>query len=159
MVRNCIVQIDATPFSQWYANQYNVNLNVKKAKDLMIEEKKSKRAQKRYSRRTESSTLRLLSNSFRKDSSPASVPDQGSPVELRATFSREKNSSSTPRNRHPQEMIHVTKLFQYSLLSLSNHVETQGRSQWRGGGPRTTREMTSALPRKDRGDGQAQEQP
>jgi small subunit ribosomal protein S8e len=51
LVKNCIVQIDATPFSQWYVNQYGVNLNVKKAKDLKIEDRKSKRAQERVEER------------------------------------------------------------------------------------------------------------
>jgi small subunit ribosomal protein S8e len=51
LVRNCIVQIDATPFSQWYVNQYGVNLNVKKAKDVKVEDKKSKRAQARIEER------------------------------------------------------------------------------------------------------------
>ena len=45
LVKNCIVQIDATPFTQWYANQYGVNLSTRKAaKDVKIEERKSKRA-------------------------------------------------------------------------------------------------------------------
>jgi small subunit ribosomal protein S8e len=47
LVKNCIVQIDATPFSQWYANHYGLNLSVKKGKDIKIEDKKSKRAQTR----------------------------------------------------------------------------------------------------------------
>jgi len=32
LVKNCIVQIDATPFSQWYVNHYGVNLVTKKGK-------------------------------------------------------------------------------------------------------------------------------
>ena len=51
LVKNCIVQIDATPFSQWYVNHYGVNLNIKKAKDLKIEDRKSKRAQERVEER------------------------------------------------------------------------------------------------------------
>lgn len=47
LVKNCIVQIDATPFSQWYANHYGLNLNTKKGKDIKIEDKKSKSAQGR----------------------------------------------------------------------------------------------------------------
>ena len=50
-MKNCIVQIDATPFTQWYANHYGVNLNTKKGKDAKIEEKKSKRAQGRVEER------------------------------------------------------------------------------------------------------------
>jgi len=51
LVKNCIVQIDATPFSQYYVNHYGVNLNTKKAKDIKIEERKSKRAQGRVEER------------------------------------------------------------------------------------------------------------
>ena len=51
LVKNCIVQIDATPFSQWYVNHYGVNLATKKGKDVKIEEKKSKRAQARVDNR------------------------------------------------------------------------------------------------------------
>jgi small subunit ribosomal protein S8e len=47
LVKNCIVQIDATPFSQWYANQYGISLANKKGKEIKIEERKSKRAQSR----------------------------------------------------------------------------------------------------------------
>lgn len=51
LVKNCIVQIDATPFSQYYVNHYGVNLNTKKAKDVKVEDKKSKRAQGRIEER------------------------------------------------------------------------------------------------------------
>ena len=52
LVKNCIVQIDATPFSQWYLNHYNVNLVTKKGKEVKVEEKKrSDRAQKRIGER------------------------------------------------------------------------------------------------------------
>jgi small subunit ribosomal protein S8e len=51
LVKNCIVQIDATPFSQYYVNHYGVNLSTKKSKDIKIEEKKSKRAQARIEER------------------------------------------------------------------------------------------------------------
>ena len=47
LVKNCIVQIDATPFSQWYANQYGVSLATRKGKEVKVDEKKSKRAQGR----------------------------------------------------------------------------------------------------------------
>ena len=51
LVRNCIVTIDATPFTQWYANQYGTNLNTKKGKEIKIEDRKSKRAQDRVEER------------------------------------------------------------------------------------------------------------
>ena len=51
LVKNCVVLIDSTPFSQWYSNQYGLNLNTKKAKDVKIEDRKSKRAQERVEER------------------------------------------------------------------------------------------------------------
>jgi small subunit ribosomal protein S8e len=51
LVKNCIVQIDAAPFTQWYANHYGINLNTKKGKDAKVEDKKSKRAQGRVEER------------------------------------------------------------------------------------------------------------
>merc|ERR1712110_1332243 len=33
LVKNCIVQIDATPFRQWYKQHYGVELGKKKAKE------------------------------------------------------------------------------------------------------------------------------
>lgn len=58
LVKNCIVQIDSTPLAQWYANQYGVNLaNVRKAKDIKMEEKKSKRAQSKVDDRVKTRTL------------------------------------------------------------------------------------------------------
>jgi len=52
LVKNCIVQIDSTPFAQWYGNHYGVNLNSKK-KDVKVEERKSERAKKRVASRKE----------------------------------------------------------------------------------------------------------
>jgi small subunit ribosomal protein S8e len=57
LVKNCIVQIDATPFTQWYANHYGVNLSTKRGKDTKIEEKKSKRAQGRIEERKKTRTI------------------------------------------------------------------------------------------------------
>ena len=57
LVKNCIVQIDATPFTQWYANHYGVNLNTRKGKDAKVEEKKSKRAQGRVEERNKNRTI------------------------------------------------------------------------------------------------------
>lgn len=57
LVKNCIVQIDATPFAQWYANHYGVNLITKKAKEVKVEEKKSKRAQTRVEERNKSRVI------------------------------------------------------------------------------------------------------
>lgn len=57
LVKNCIVQIDATPFTQWYANHYGVNLNTRKGKDVKVEEKKSKRAQGRVEERSKNRTI------------------------------------------------------------------------------------------------------
>ena len=52
LVKNCIVQIDATPFTQWYLNHYGLNLAAKKGKDNKTEQPaRSERAQKRVSER------------------------------------------------------------------------------------------------------------
>jgi small subunit ribosomal protein S8e len=57
LVKNCIVQIDATPFSQWYANHYGLNLNTRKGKDTKIEEKKSVRAKGRVEERQKTKVI------------------------------------------------------------------------------------------------------
>lgn len=57
LVKNCIVRIDATPFTKWYTNRYGVNLNIKKGKDEKLEEKKSKRAQGRVEDRKKNRTI------------------------------------------------------------------------------------------------------
>ena len=44
LVKNCIVQIDSTPFAQWYLNHYSVNLN--KKKDIKAAEPKTERSKK-----------------------------------------------------------------------------------------------------------------
>ena len=46
LVKNCIVTIDSTPFAQWYANHYNVNLSKKKEFKPAVEAK-SEKAKKR----------------------------------------------------------------------------------------------------------------
>ena len=51
LVKNCIVQIDSTPFAQWYSNHYGVSLNTKKKEQ--IESRKSERAKKRVETRKE----------------------------------------------------------------------------------------------------------
>ena len=45
LVKNCIVQIDSTPFAQWYLNHYSVNLN--KKRDIKAPEPQTERAKKR----------------------------------------------------------------------------------------------------------------
>lgn len=55
-MKNCIVQIDATPFAQWYANHYGVNLN-KKKKEVQVQERKSERAKKRVEVRKENRVI------------------------------------------------------------------------------------------------------
>jgi len=58
LVKNCIVQIDATPFTQWYNNQYGINLNTKKGIAVKTEEKpKSKRALDRVEERKKSRVI------------------------------------------------------------------------------------------------------
>jgi small subunit ribosomal protein S8e len=57
LVKNAVVTIDATPFAQWYGNQYGVNLNNKKGKEVTIETRKSKRAQDRVEERKKVQTI------------------------------------------------------------------------------------------------------
>jgi small subunit ribosomal protein S8e len=57
LVKNAIVQIDAAPFTQWYGNQYGLNLNTKKGKDIPVEPKKSKRAQARVDERVKTRVI------------------------------------------------------------------------------------------------------
>lgn len=53
LVKNCIIQVDATPFRQWYLSHYNVDLSKKKAKkeaenkEQQAEVKKSKHVVKK----------------------------------------------------------------------------------------------------------------
>merc|ERR1712087_305611 len=55
LVKNCIVQIDATPFRQWYEQHYGVKLGkVKKAKEGEAEEEKkplSRTVKKKHAKR------------------------------------------------------------------------------------------------------------
>ena len=52
LVKNCIVQIDATPFAQWYLNHYGVNLVTKRGTAVKTDEKKkSERSQARINER------------------------------------------------------------------------------------------------------------
>lgn len=64
LVKNCIVQIDATPFKAWYEQHYGVKIGVKKAQkkaaaEAMEEEnaKKSKHVMKKLSVRQKQRTL------------------------------------------------------------------------------------------------------
>ena len=51
LVKNAIIQIDATPFKQWYEQHYGVKVGVKKSKktgtDEVSEVKQSKSVQKK----------------------------------------------------------------------------------------------------------------
>ena len=51
LVKNCIVQIDATPFAQWYLNHYGVNLVTKRGVAKTEEKKRSDRSQSRITER------------------------------------------------------------------------------------------------------------
>ena len=57
LVKNCIVQIDAAPFTQWYSSHYGINLNTKKGKDAKVEDRKSKRAQARVEERKKTKVI------------------------------------------------------------------------------------------------------
>eukprot|EP00339_Tiarina_fusa_P015935 CAMPEP_0117029834 /NCGR_PEP_ID=MMETSP0472-20121206/21561_1 /TAXON_ID=693140 ORGANISM="Tiarina fusus, Strain LIS" /NCGR_SAMPLE_ID=MMETSP0472 /ASSEMBLY_ACC=CAM_ASM_000603 /LENGTH=204 /DNA_ID=CAMNT_0004737693 /DNA_START=25 /DNA_END=639 /DNA_ORIENTATION=+ len=59
LVKNCIVQIDATPFRQWYKQHYGVDLAKKKAKEGETEEtvKQSKHVQHKLEARNKTRHL------------------------------------------------------------------------------------------------------
>lgn len=59
LVKNCIVQVDATPFRQWYKQHYGVDLSKKKQTDAAEEEtvKQSKHVQKKLEARNKTRVL------------------------------------------------------------------------------------------------------
>ncbi|CAD8071719.1 unnamed protein product [Paramecium sonneborni] len=61
LTRGVIVQVDATPFKQWYAKKYNVELGQKKKKDAPVEQtKKSKSLIKKLEQRTKDNVIDQL---------------------------------------------------------------------------------------------------
>merc|ERR1711865_742540 len=58
LVKNAIVQIDATPFKQWYKTHYGVELGKKKKGEVEVaDEKKSKAVLKKIAARAEGKVL------------------------------------------------------------------------------------------------------
>lgn len=60
LVKNCIVQVDATPFRQWYKQHYGLELSKKKAKEgetATEEDKTSKSVQNRLTARNKTRVL------------------------------------------------------------------------------------------------------
>ena len=57
LVKNCIVQIDATPFRQWYNQHYGVDLGKKKATDTTEEVKKSRSVVRRQEKAARSRVI------------------------------------------------------------------------------------------------------
>ena len=59
LVKNSIVQIDATPFRQWYEQHYGIKVGVKKSKKTADEvvEKKSNSVTKKLTERQKTRTL------------------------------------------------------------------------------------------------------
>lgn len=63
LVKNCIVQIDSTPFRQWYEAHYTVPLARKKgvklsaAEDEVLHRKRSKKVMKKYNKRKETAKV------------------------------------------------------------------------------------------------------
>ena len=51
LVKNCIVQIDATPFKLWYQKHYNVEIGKKKQGEVKTERKMSKKLNKKIEER------------------------------------------------------------------------------------------------------------
>ncbi|MDK0604698.1 hypothetical protein P5F03_15285, partial [Clostridium perfringens] len=63
LVKNCIVQIDATPFRQWYEAHYAVPLGRRKgmklteAEEAVLNKKRSKKTQKKYDERKKTAKI------------------------------------------------------------------------------------------------------
>merc|ERR1719414_1920882 len=99
LVKNAIVQVDGTPFKQFYARRYGLELG-KKGKQEIVTEGKSYNVKKKLEARRE----RTLSTRTSESSSSvgacwrASLPGRASLVELMATSSRERSSLSTRRS-------------------------------------------------------------
>eukprot|EP01115_Flamella_aegyptia_P002449 TRINITY_DN136509_c0_g1_i1.p1 TRINITY_DN136509_c0_g1~~TRINITY_DN136509_c0_g1_i1.p1 ORF type:complete len:200 (-),score=51.74 TRINITY_DN136509_c0_g1_i1:108-707(-) len=56
LVKNCVVQIDATPFRQWYKQHYGVDL-ANKANQSNEEEKQSSRVQRKLAKRNKNRVI------------------------------------------------------------------------------------------------------
>merc|ERR1712000_115829 len=101
LVKNCIVQIDATPFRQWYKQHYGVEVGKKKVKEGETEEetKQSKSAKTDLlpATRPVSSILPLPSNSLLVVFWLAFLVDLDNAAVLMATSLRALSSSSTTR--------------------------------------------------------------
>merc|ERR1712023_111930 len=101
LVKNCIVQIDATPFRQWYKQHYGVEVGQKKVKEGETEEetKQSKSVQNRLAARNKTRVLDpALAEQFlagRLLACISSRPDNA--AVLMATSLRALSSSSTTR--------------------------------------------------------------
>ena len=54
LVKGCIVQVDATPFRQWYEERYGIHLGKTKKGEEAKKVKKSKHATKKVARRNKS---------------------------------------------------------------------------------------------------------
>lgn len=48
LVKNTIIQIDSTPFKQWYLQHYGVELGKKKTKEVAQEEKADAKKQSKH---------------------------------------------------------------------------------------------------------------
>ena len=57
LVKGCIVQVDATPFRQYYEQHYAVTMSKKGSPDKAVTTDKSKKAQKKFAKRQEGSEL------------------------------------------------------------------------------------------------------
>lgn len=94
LVKNCIVQIDASPFAQWYLNHYGINIGKsllklgKKTKDTTEAPAKSEKTKKSWKKeqKTELLILKLAKSLLNKDCWLALARDLGNRAELTATF-------------------------------------------------------------------------
>ncbi|KAI8637716.1 40S ribosomal protein S8 [Parasitella parasitica] len=62
LVKGAVIQIDATPFRQWYESHYAINLGKKSAEAETSAEKKSKSVEKKIAARAASSAIDPLLN-------------------------------------------------------------------------------------------------
>lgn len=128
LVKNCIVQIDASPFAQWYLNHYGLNIGIccfiqaKRPKKPPRPQQNQRKLKKNWRKeeRIESSTLKLLKSSLNKDCWLALALDLANQAELMVIFWKEKNSNFILR-RSTKERNDLYLQFPY--LNQSRYVK------------------------------------
>merc|ERR1712203_569366 len=111
LVKNAIIQIDSTPFRQWYEAHYaqplgrRKNAKLTEAEEEVINRKRSRKTQKKYEERQKlpkvAQALKIRSD---KDVCwPASPPDPDRVVVATDTFLKEKSSNFTNVKSVPEK--------------------------------------------------------